>query len=134
MSDIVFAEESYAIMGACFEVYKEKGNGFLESVYQECLEIELEQRGIPFVAQQPLLLSYKGRQLKQTYSPDFICHDAIIVELKAVSRLADEHRSQVHNYLRATRLKLGLLVNFGHHPHLQYERIVLTEHSGRGQG
>ena len=121
---IVFKEESYLIMGACFEVYKEKGCGFLEAVYQECLEMEFRLQRIPFEGQPCLHLTYKGVSLKHIYQPDFICFDKIIVEIKAVSQLTDEHRAQVHNYLRATGHKLGLLVNFGHHPKLEYERIV----------
>jgi GxxExxY protein len=125
MTDIIYSEESYKIMGACFEVYKEKGCGFLEAVYQECLELELGDQGIPFVAQPKLALSYKDRPLKQTYTPDFICFGKIVVELKAVSALADEHRAQVHNYLRATGHRLGLLINFGHFPRVESERIAL---------
>ena len=121
---IVFKEESYAIMGACFEVYKDKGSGFLEPVYQECVELECGLRQLAFRAQSPLPLTYKGVALKQRYTPDFICWEKIIVELKAVSELNDEHRAQVHNYLKATGHRLGLLVNFGHYPKLQYERIV----------
>jgi GxxExxY protein len=112
-------------MGACFAVYKEKGSGFLESVYQECLEIEFADKKIPFKAQLPLALTYKGKPLKSKFTPDFICYDKIVVELKAVSGLNDEHRAQVQNYLRATNFKLGLLVNFSHYPKLEYERIVL---------
>ena len=123
--NIVYKNESFNLMGACFEVCKEKGSGFLEAVYQECLEMELGDRQIPFQAQLPLVLTYKGRPLKSKYVPDFICHDEIVVELKAVTALNDEHRAQVHNYLRATGMKLGLLVNFGHYPKLEYERIVL---------
>lgn len=125
MSNIIHKLESYEIMGACFEVYKEKGSGFLEAVYQECLEMELGDRSVPFIAKPPLLLSYKGRPLKSAYQPDLICYEKIIVELKAVTGLSDEHRAQVHNYLRATKMKLGLLVNFGHYPKLEYERIVV---------
>jgi GxxExxY protein len=124
MPEILFKEESYKIMGACFEVYKEKGNGFLEPVYQECLEIELGLQGIPFASQPGLQLSYKGKVLTQTYKPDFISFDTIIVEIKAVSQLTNEHRAQVHNYLKATGMRLGLLVNFGHHPKVEWERIV----------
>lgn len=124
MTEILFKEESYKIVGACFEVYNEKGCGFVEPVYQECLEIEFEMQGIPFRAQQQLQLNYKGRTLKQIYIPDFVCFDQIIVEIKAVSKLCDEHRAQVHNYLKATGFRLGLLVNFGSHPKLEYERIV----------
>ncbi|MFM9030513.1 MAG: GxxExxY protein [Opitutaceae bacterium] len=125
MSQLAYPEESYAIMGAFFEVYRDKGAGFLEAVFQECPEIEFSGRGIPFESQPKLVLGYKGRPLKQTYSPDFVCYGRIIVEIKAVSALADEHRAQLHNYLRATRLRLGLLVNFGHHPKVEYERIVI---------
>jgi GxxExxY protein len=124
MKNVMFADESYKIMGACFEVYKEKGTGFLEAVFQECLELEFADQGIPFSAQPKLEMSYKGRPLKQTYSPDFVCFDKIIVELKAVTKLTDDHRAQVHNYLKATGLRLGLLVNFGHFPKIQSERIA----------
>jgi len=123
--EIIHKEESYAIMGACFEVYKEKGCGFLEAVYQECLEIEFGLQNIPAVPQPRLELSYKGRLLRQNYVPDFICHGKIVLEPKSVSALNDEHRAQVQNQLRATGLKLGLLVNFSHYPQLEYERIVL---------
>jgi len=125
MNEIIHREESYKIMGACFEVYKEKGCGFLESVYQECLELELLDQGIPFAAQQKLQLAYKGRPLKQTYEPDFTCFGKVILEIKAVSKLTDEHRAQVQNYLRATGHRLGLLVNFGHYPRVESERIAL---------
>ena len=124
-SNIIYKEESYGIMGACFEVYKEKGCGFLEPVYQECLEMELGLQGILFQPQVGLALAYKGRPLKQKYVPDFICFEKIILEIKAVSQLNDEHRAQVHNYLRATGYKLGLLVNFGHYPGVEHERIVV---------
>jgi GxxExxY protein len=124
MAEVVYKEESYAIMGACFEVYNEMGCGFVEPVYQECLEIELPSRKIPFQPQVELLLNYKARTLQQRYRPDFICYDKIVLEIKAVSGLCDEHRAQVHNYLKATGMRLGLLVNFGRHPKLEYERIV----------
>jgi len=124
MVEIVYKEESYSIIGACFEVYKEKGSGFLEAVYQECLEIELSDQNIPFRSQCDLELKYKGKPLRQVYRPDFICFDRVIIEIKAVSAVTDEHRAQLHNYLKATGMKLGLLVNFGHYPKLEYERIV----------
>ena len=124
MPELVHKDESYAIIGACFEVYNEKGCGFVEPVYQECLEIEFELRSMPFVAHPRLVLGYKGRRLRSEYIPDFVCYEKIIVELKAVSDLTDEHRAQVHNYLKATGYRLGLLVNFGSHEKLQYERIV----------
>ena len=122
--DIVYKAESYAIMGACFEVYREMGCGFTEPIYQECLEIELGLQGIPFRAQDELRLVYKKQQLTKTLEPDFLCYDLIVVEIKAVSELCDEHRAQLHNYLKATGFKLGLLVNFGHFPKVAYERIV----------
>ncbi|HNR69438.1 MAG TPA: GxxExxY protein [bacterium] len=122
--EIEYKEESFRIVRACFEAYNDKGCGFLESVYQECLEIELSLQNIPFQAQKELVLAYKGKTLRQVYKPDFICFDSIIVELKAVSILTDEHRAQIHNYLKATGMRLGLLVNFGHYPKLEYERIV----------
>jgi len=125
MTEVLYRDESYQLMGACFEVYREKGSGFLEAVFQECLELELADQAIDFQAQPKLPLAYKGRPLPQTYSPDFLCFGKIILEIKAVSKLADEHRAQVHNYLRASELRLGLLVNFGHHPKVEYERIVL---------
>jgi GxxExxY protein len=123
--ELLYKDESYRIIGACFELYKDKGNGFVEPVYQECLELEFGLQGIPFSAQATLRLSYKGQELKQRYIPDFMCYEKIIVELKAVTRLTDEHRAQVLNYLKATSYRLGLLVNFGHHPKLEYERIIL---------
>jgi len=122
--DIVFKEESYRIMGACFEVYTEMGCGFLEPVYQECLELELAEKSIPFVAQAQLAVFYKDYELKQKYIPDFICFEKIILEIKAVSHLGPENRAQVHNYLKTTGYTLGLLVNFGHYPKVEYERIV----------
>jgi GxxExxY protein len=122
---IIHRDESYAIMGACFEVYKEKGCGYLEAVYQECLEIEFASRNIDYRAHPALAISYKGHSLKSKYTPEFICFGKIIVELKATSALTDEHRAQIHNYLRGTGLRLGLLVNFAHHSQLDYERIVL---------
>ena len=121
---LIYEQESYRILGACFEVYKEKGCGFLEAVYQECLELEFESQSIPNLSQSVQSLTYKGLRLKQTYTPDFICFESIIVEIKAVSELTDSHRAQVHNYLKATGLKLGLLVNFGHYPKFEHERVV----------
>jgi len=121
---LIYPDESYQIMGACFEVYKEKGCGFLEPIYQECLAMELTMQSIPHVCQQELPLSYKGQALLSKYKPDFLCYGLIIVEIKAVSALSDIFRAQVHNYLKATGLKLGLLVNFGSTPKLEYESVV----------
>jgi GxxExxY protein len=126
VEDLIYKDEAYAIMGGCFAVYKNKGCGFLEPVYQECMEIEFEYLKLPAAPKPPLDLSYRGRLLQQKYVPDFVCFGKIVLELKAVSQLVDEHRAQVLNYLSATGFKLGLLVNFGHHPKLEWERIVNT--------
>ncbi len=125
METLLYGEETYAIRGACFEVYKEEGSGYLEGVYQECLEIEFELQGIPFVSQPDLQLHYKGRALQKKYIPDFVLHDKIIVELKAVSHVTDQHKAQVLHYLKATGYRVGLLVNFGHHPKVEIERFAL---------
>ena len=125
MGKILYKDEVYAIQGAVFEVYRELGCGFLEPVYQECLEKEFNFRGIPFDPQKALRLTYKGEVLNLTYKPDFICYDNIIVELKAVKAIEDVHRAQLFNYLKATGLRLGLLVNFGHYPKATVERIVM---------
>lgn len=122
---LIYPDESFAIRGALFEVYKNKGAGFLEPVYQECLEIEFRLAGVPSISQPRLQLDYKGTPLKSEYIPDFICYDKIIIELKAVKELTDAHRAQVQNYLKATGFKLAFLVNFGHHPLIEIERIVL---------
>jgi len=122
--DFPLKEETYEILGACFEVYNEMGCGFLESVYQECLENELGSIGIPFEAQPVLELVFKGRKLQRNFTPDLLCFGEVIVEIKAVRKLAAEHRAQLINYLRACSVKVGLLVNFGSYPKLEYERIV----------
>jgi len=122
--EFLFKDESYAIRGAVFEVYRVMGCGFLEAVYQECLAQEFTGQNIPFTAQPELQIFYKNKQLQQTYKPDFICCGTIIVEIKAVREVGDEHRAQLHNYLKATGLQLGFLVNFGHYPKATIERIV----------
>lgn len=123
--EILFREECYQIQGAVFEVYREMGCGFLEAVYQECFEKELSKRGIPFVAHRELKFSYKGEPLRQTYIPDFICYESIIIGLKAIAATTGEHKAQLMNYLKATGMRLGLLANFGCHPKATVERIVL---------
>ena len=127
MPEIIYKKESYAVIGACFAVYNDKGCGFLEPVYQECLGIEFECQRIPAIAKPSLTLSYRGRVLLQTYQPDYVCFEKIILEIKAVSKLTDEHRAQLLNYLHAAGFELGLLVNFGHYPKLEYERIAKTQ-------
>ena len=124
MDGLICEDLTYKIRGALFEVYKEKGCGFLEDVYQECLEIEFGLQEVLFEAQSPLKLEYKGRPLKKKYIPDFICFGKIVVEIKAVKEVTNEHRAQLQNYLKATGYKLGVLVNFGHHPKIQIERIA----------
>jgi len=122
---ILYKRECYAIQGAVFEVYREMGCGFLEAVYQECLERELKQCGITFDSQPKLKLHYKGEPLKQMYKPDLDCFDKIIVELKAVNVLGSEHEAQIFNYLKASGLRLGLLVNFSHYPKVTVKRIIV---------
>jgi GxxExxY protein len=123
-TELIYKDESYAIIGACFAAYREKGCGFLEPVYHECLEIELEFQRISVLSKPSQTLQYRGRILIQTFNPDFVCYDKIILEIKAVSELCDEHRAQVLNHLSATGCKLGLLVNFGHYPGIEYERLL----------
>ena len=127
MMELIYKQESYVVVGACFEVYNEKGCGFLEPVYHECLAIEFEHQRIPAISKPSLTLSYRGRTLVQTYNPDFICFQKIVLELKTASKLADEHRAQLLNYLNATGFEPGLLVNFRHYPGLEYERIAKTQ-------
>ena len=101
----------------------------MESVYQECLRLEFAERGIPFIEQPLLKLTYKTRPLQQEYRADFLCFNEIIVEIKSAKCLADDHRAQTINYLKATGKKLALLVNFGHHPKLESERFPAPPHS-----
>jgi GxxExxY protein len=127
VSNPLYKQESYDVMGACFEVYKEMGAGFVEPIYHECLERELELRSIPFVHHPGLALAYKGQPLKISYEADFVTHSKIVLEVKAVKRLEDAHRAQLLNYLKATGFQLGLLINYGRIGGLEWERIVLTE-------
>ena len=124
---ILFREECYRIVGACVAVHREKGSGFVESVYQDANEIELKLSGIPFDRQRHFQLSYRGFPLRHSYTPDLLCFDRIIVELKAFKCLTDDHRAQVINYLKVSRLQLGVLVNFGTPGRLEWERIVWTK-------
>lgn len=122
--ELIYRSEAYAIIGAGMSVYNELGNGFLEAVYQEALEIELTQRKIPFEPQKQLPVHYRGQLLKQTYKPDFVCYGKIIVEIKALSQLTSKEESQILNYLKASKLKLGLLLNFGSQTMMQYRRRI----------
>ena len=126
MSDkLILADEVYAIQGALYEVANTMGTGFLEEVYQECLEKELGLRGIPFEAQKQLTLFYKGMKLQKTYRADLVCYGKIIVELKAVKTLLPEHMAQTINYLKTTGMRLALLVNFNSAPKLDVRRLVV---------
>lgn len=125
MSSILYKEESYNIIGAAMEVHRIIGNGFTEPVYQDALEVEMRMRGIPYEREKTFDLSYKGAKLDKTFRADFVCYNSIIVELKSVYQLADEHTAQVYNYLKASGLSLGLLLNFGR-VSLQHERIPCT--------
>ena len=120
---LIYEEETYAIRGAIFEVYRILGDGYLEEVYQNALEEELKLRSIPFVAKKELHIMYKGRDCG-LYEPDFICFDKIIVEIKSVDLLHEKHRAQVMNYLKTTGFRLGLLVNFGSYPTVAISRIA----------
>ena len=122
---LYFEAETYEILGACFEVYREKGCGFLEDVYQECLEIEFGIREIPFLCKPELALEYKGRSLRKRYEPDFVCYENLVLEIKAAKAIDDSYRAQLMNYMRATKTSIGLLVNFGHFPKVQHERFVI---------
>ncbi len=127
MGEIIFKDESFRIVGACFEVYNHKGFGFTEPVYQECLQHEFAMQRIPFIAQPELPFTYKGLPLAQKFRPDFICYEKIVVEIKSVSALTDAHRAQTINYLHATEFELGLLINFGQFPKLVYERLAYNK-------
>ena len=120
----LFKAEGYALLGAAFEVYLELGPGFLEEVYQEAMEIELGARGIPFISKPRLHIQFKGKPLKKYYDADFLVHEAIVVELKAVRTLAPEHEAQLLNELKATRLRVAYLLNFGATPKLEWSRRV----------
>lgn len=124
MDELLYKEEVFDIVGAAIEVHKELGNGFLEPVYQESLEIELALRKIPFAPQQRLQLFYKGIELKKEYIPDFVCFGKIVVEIKALDRLTSLETSQILNYLKATKLRVGLLINFGSSGRLEWKRFV----------
>ena len=122
---ILFKDESFLIQGAIFEVYREIGAGFIEPIYQECLEREFSLMGIPFQSQKQLTISYKGELLAQVFRADIVCYDKILLELKAVKELNDDHRAQLMNYLKMSGYRLGLLVNFGHVPRVAVERFAM---------
>lgn len=123
--ELIFKEEVYAIMGAAMDFHRELGSGFLESVYQEALEVELTYHKIPYESQKPLKIVYKGKTLNKEFIADLICYGKIVVELKAQDGLSSKEEAQVLNYLKATGVKLGLVINFGSHPKLEWKRFVL---------
>ena len=125
MSGFIYKEESYNIRGAMMAVHRELGSGFLERVYQDALEYEFRERGIPYEREKKIQIMYKGKPLGEPYRADFVCYGKIIVELKAVNTLEDTHYAQVLNYLKATKMKLGILVNF-HDIYIVPKRIVNT--------
>jgi GxxExxY protein len=113
MAELIYKEESFRIQGAIFEVYNHMGPGFLEAVYHECLEREFAYRNIAFQSKPNLVISYKATPLSATCSPDFVCDQKILIEIKAQSQINPIAEAQVLHYLKATGLRLGLLVNFG---------------------
>jgi GxxExxY protein len=123
MTDLLFKDEVYKIIGAAMEVHNELGYGFLEAVYQEALEIEFEERGIPYQKEKEIEVFYKDIKLKKGYRADFLCFDEIIVELKTSKEFCSEDIAQLLNYLKATETKVGLLINFGKEK-LEYKRLV----------
>lgn len=123
----ILGEKGYKLMGAAFEVYNQQGYGMAEEIYQECLEIELQLRGIPFQSKQELVCHYKGRELKRRYYPDLFVFNRLIVELKAVAQLLPEHEAQLLNYMRITRRPVGYLINFCNKTSLEWKRFILSE-------
>ena len=116
-------QKTFAIIGAAMEVHKELGSGFLEAVYQEALEREFTYQEIPYKSKPPVRIKYKGEPLKKKYEPDFICYDEVIVEIKAMDKLTSNEHAQIINYLKASELKIGLLINFGSKS-LEHKRFV----------
>jgi len=123
-TNIIYKEECYKIYHCIYIVHNKLGNGFLESVYQEALEIEFRKDKIPFESQKMIRIYYDDKPLTQFFKADIVCYDKILLELKAVTKINNEHKAQLINYLTATKIKLGLLVNFGTHPKVEICRIV----------
>jgi len=124
-SGLLFKDEVYSIVGAMFEVYKTLGTGYLEAVYQEALAVEFSRRGIPFEREHQLSIFYKDVKLQKRYCPDFVCFGQIILELKVLPKLTKIEIAQLINYLKITKMKLGLLANFGSSPQLEWNRYIL---------
>ncbi|MBI4760607.1 MAG: GxxExxY protein [Chloroflexota bacterium] len=126
MAELLLKDEVYAIIGAAMEVYNQLGPGFGEAIYQDAMEIELKSRKIPNVSQQDVFVFYKGQKLKNFFKPDLICYEKVVVELKALDQLTSREETQLLNYLKATGLPVGVLVNFGGERNLEWKRMVLT--------
>jgi GxxExxY protein len=124
MVELIYKNEVYATIGAAMAVHTDLGAGFLEAVYQEAMEIELLERGIPYQAQAPISISYRNRLLKKKYQVDFICYEKVLVEIKSIRQLTENEEAQIFNYLRATKLKVGVLINFGSYGKLEWRRYV----------
>ncbi|MDR0442028.1 MAG: GxxExxY protein [Treponema sp.] len=122
--EIIYKDECYKINRCIYAVNKKLGCGFLESVYQEALEIELKRNHIPFNSQQELEIIYDGTPLTKKFVADIVCFDKIILELKAVSKITEQHKAQLMNYMAATGFRLGILVNFNHYPKAEIIRMV----------
>lgn len=123
--ELLFKDEVYAIIGAAIEVHRELKNGFLEAVYQEALQIEMTARNIPYIALTPITIYYKGQPLKKFYVADFICHEKLLVEIKVMERLTSKEEAQLLNYMNATKMRVGLLINFGDAGRLDWQRFIL---------
>src|ERR1700712_1945610 len=113
MADLLFKEESYKIIGACFEVHKALGHGFKEVVYKDALELEFKQVGIPYKREKPFTILYKGQKLAHYFVADFIAYDAIILEIKQSNYIGEPYIKQTLNYLKASGVRLGIVINFG---------------------
>jgi len=124
MSELLLKDEVYAIVGAAMEVHSTLGCGFLEAVYQEAIEIELDARGISFQALVPIRIRYKNHLLKKEYVADLICFGEVIVELKAIDRITSKEEAQLLNYLKATGFRAGIVINFGVERQLDWKRMV----------
>ncbi|MFT3785303.1 MAG: GxxExxY protein [Tepidisphaeraceae bacterium] len=125
MRELIHRDEVYLIVGAAMAVYNELGSGFAEAVYQEALQIELAARGISFAAQVPLRISYRGQMLSSKYFADLVCFGSVIVELKAQRNLEGYEEAQVLNYLKATGLRVAVVINFGDPSELKWKRYVI---------
>jgi len=125
MQDSVFQAEGYSLMGAAFEVHKVLGGGMAEEIYQESLEMELFTRQVPFQTKPPVRITYKGTPIRKEYFPDLLVYSAMVVELKAVSKLLPEHEAQILNYLRITKFRVGYLINFAPLDNVEWKRFVV---------